>query len=193
MSVFAALLPGLVLGVLFSIPPGAAGVIIVHLSLRGAREQAARALGAFLVAEMLVMGVGLMFFGSLAGIAAFPGTKLLAGAYLMGFAVMAWRAAGTERGFAATSSFAVFKITLLNPAIWIGAISMLTLAGESGGPGLVPRLLFVGGLELGSFAWYLFVILGARHVPDAWRRHIERGAVVVIGATGAWFAGSIFL
>ena len=43
----------------------------------------------------------------------------------------------------------------------------------------------------GSAAWYLSVILGARYVPVHWRRHIERAAVLVIGATGVYCIGSI--
>jgi arginine exporter protein ArgO len=115
----------------------------------------------------------------------------VAGAYLIGFAIMAWRAAENERGFAETSTLAVFRITLFNPAIWIGAVSTLTIARATAGAGLLPSAVFVAGVELGSLAWYLAVIFGATRVPSSWRRHIERAAVIVIGATGAWLVGSI--
>jgi len=35
------------------------------------------------------------------------------------------------------------------------------------------------------------VILGARAVPGAFRRHVQRAAVLVIGATGVWFIASV--
>ena len=193
MSALSVFVPGLAMGLVVSIPPGPAGVIILHRALRDEKQQAVRALAAFLVAELVAVGVTFGFLGSLAGLAALPGMKPAAGLYLLAFAVSAWRAAAAERGFPETSAFAVFRITILNPAIWLGAVSMLTIAGARGGPGFLPRVVFVAGAELGSMAWYLAVIAGARRVPSAYRRYVERAAVLVIGAIGAWFVASIFL
>lgn len=181
---------GLLAGVLFSIPPGPAGVIILNLSLRGAAAQAMQALGAFLAADVLVMVAGLVFLQGVAG-GALSLIKPAAGVFLIGFAVMAWRAVGTERGFAATSPFTVFRITLLNPAIWLGALSVLTVASAGPGGGLLPRVLFVIGLEVGGLAWFLAVIFGARRIPEGWRRGLERAAVLGIGLTGVYFASAL--
>lgn len=181
---------GLWLGVLFSIPPGPAGVIILRLSLRGARAAALRALLAFLAADVLVMLIGVLGVGSIAPWL-LPWLQAGAGLFLLLFAASAWRALGggaTEpagTGLAATSAAAVFRITLLNPAIWIGAASMLALAPVE--RGLAVRLSLVAGLELGSLCWFLAVIAAAPRVPPPWRRRLEQAAVLVIGLSGAGF------
>lgn len=191
---------GLWLGVLFSIPPGPAGVIILRLSLRGARAAALRALLAFLAADVLVMLIGVLGVGSIAPWL-LPWLQAGAGLFLLLFAASAWRALGGGRGpapdatagateppgtgLAATSAAAVFRITLLNPAIWIGAASMLALAPVE--RGLAVRLSLVAGLELGSLCWFLAVIAAAPRVPPPWRRRLEQAAVLVIGLSGAGF------
>lgn len=182
---------GLLLGVPLSIPPGPAGVIILNRALRGATAEALRAMGALLGAELLVMTIGLLSFRGVAALAAQPWMKPAAGLFLIGFAVNAWRTLGTERGFAATSAWAVFRVTLLNPMIWLGAVSVLTIAPGDLAAGLLTKLLFIAGLEAGSLAWFLAVILGARRVPGVWRQRLERAAVLAIGLSGVYFASSL--
>jgi threonine/homoserine/homoserine lactone efflux protein len=192
MHPLSSILLGCGLGFLFSIPPGAAGAIILNLSLREAQKSAAHALAGFLVAELVVMAVALLFYAPLAQLAALTWVKPVAGVYLIAFAILAWRAAGNTRGFTATSALAVFRITLLNPAIWIGALSTLTVARTSAGPGVVPAILFIAGVESGSLIWYVGVILGAHHIPSHRRQQVERAAALIIGATGAWFVLSLW-
>jgi threonine/homoserine/homoserine lactone efflux protein len=191
MSLLSAALSGLLMGVVVSIPPGPAGVIILHRSLHGEKRRAGHAVAAYLAAELSALLVTLAFLERLAWLAALPFMRPLAGAYLVGFAVSAWRAAGADRGFAETSPLGVFRLTILNPAIWIGAVSTLTIARATSGAGLLLRAGFVAAFELGCLAWYLAVILGARAVPGAFRRHVQRAAVLVIGATGVWFIASV--
>lgn len=189
-SLLVALLSGLIAGVPLSIPPGPAGVIILHLSLRGARLRALRALGALLAVELLAMAAGVLFFRGFTALAARPAVRLAAGLYLGGFALLSWRAVGREQGFPSTSAWTVFRITLTNPTIWIGAASMLTFAPGDLEGGLLLKILFVAGLELGSLAWYLSVIYFAGRIPASWRHGIERAALLVIWATGVYFAGT---
>lgn len=180
-------LAGLGLGVVFSMPPGPAGAILLNLSLRGARAEALRALGAFLAGELLAMLVALMVVSEGAIVAALPWMRPAAGLFLMAFAISSWRGVGGERGLAGTSPGAVFQITVLNPATWLSAASVLALAPVDPAGGALPKLLFVAAMEVGTVGWYLLVITGAPRVPAAWRHGIERAALLGIGGTGAWF------
>lgn len=182
----------LVMGTVISVPPGPAGVIILNQSLRRRRLQAARALAALLGAELCALGVVLAFFSRVAAIAAAPWLRPAAGLFLMAFAASAWRSIGSERGYQDTSAPAVFRITILNPAIWMGAVSTITIASTQLGDDLLRRVLFVAGMELGAVVWYGVVILAAERVPLAWQRRLERVAVLVIFAIGLWFAASYF-
>ena len=179
---------GLLSGFLFSIPPGPAGAIILTHSLRGATAQAARCVAAFLVADLLVVLGVLVGLRGTFGAAVVPWMKPAAGLFLLAFAVTAWRAAGRARGLGAASPGVVFRITVLNPAVWVGALSVLTVAstGIAGGAG--GKILFIVGLELGALGWFLGLIFGARRIPAAWHGRIERGAAAVIGLTGLHFA-----
>ena len=186
MNALHVLATSLVMGIVISVPPGPAGVIILNQSLQGERAQAARAMWALLGAELLAMTVSLAFLARMMAIAAWPWLKPAAGLFLIVFAASAWRSIGTPRGFRDISMSAVFRITILNPVIWTGAVSMLTIASTQIAGGLLHQVLFVAGIELGAVAWYLGVIFGARQVPPAWQRWLERAAVLVIFASGAW-------
>jgi arginine exporter protein ArgO len=191
MSALAVVLPGLLLGVVVSIPLGPAGVIILHRSLRDEKAEAARAVAAFLAAELLALAVAVTFLERMTWLAALPWMKCAAGAYLILFAASAWRGVGAERGFSHTTGLGVFRVTVLNPAIWIGAVSTLTVARATGGEGIFARILFVAAVETGCLAWYLAVLLGARKVPAAARHHVERAALLLIAGTGVWLAASV--
>lgn len=67
----------------------------------------------------------------------------------------------------------------------------LRLARARGGDGVTERILFVAAFELGSLAWYVALILSAQRVPGAFRRHVERAAVVAVASVGVWLIASV--
>lgn len=188
MSLLGVALNGFAMGVVYTIPPGPAGLVILHHALHQRRRDAAAAVAAFLAAELSALATVLLFFEPVLRVVRLPSARPLAGLFLVGFAAAAARGLGRERGFVATSPLAVFRVTLLNPVVWIGGVSLLTLAATRFHGGLPATLAFVGGMELGSLTFFLAVIRWAPRVPARFRRGIEWGAVVVLALLGVLFA-----
>lgn len=179
------ILCGAGLGALLSIPPGPAGALILAQALRGATRPALRALGAFLLAEVLVMAAALVLLRGVSGVALPPWLRGAAGVFLLGFALRGfyglWRSADTSAELG--DAGAAFRVTLVNPAVWLGGVSLLTAAPGDGSVGA--RLLFLLGLELGTVLWFLALITAARRVPVRLRAGVEAAALGVIALSGA--------
>ena len=115
------------MGVVLSITPGPAGLVILAHALEGASGRAWRALGALMLAELLAVAVTWCLLPRLSSEHTLHWLNLGAGAFMIGFGAFAWRKVGRGR-ITTASNGTVFRITLLNPAVWLWVSTMLTLA-----------------------------------------------------------------
>lgn len=168
---------GFVYGVLFSVLPGPGGYAVLKPSMGGNRTRAFKQLLGLLAGDLVVLMICALFLHSLSAQAWFTdGLRLGGGIFFVAYAFLQWNKVGHvakegRRGDA-------FQLTIFNPNTWVGMIFILSLAGTQN------LLSFIVFLELGVLAWFVFAILGLRHLKFAhqvWFQRVILSLIVVIG------------
>jgi threonine/homoserine/homoserine lactone efflux protein len=183
---------GLALGAVTGLPLGVVNVAIVEAAARrGARAASGIAVGGA-IADMVHAGLAAGGIGHaiVARPAAAATLHLIAGAVLVGYAVVLWRSRPTDdahreppatfgRGVLAGLGF-----TLPNPAAlgaWIAVAAALVP------PSVAAGLVGAAGVGVGSATWFLLLArLAARGATPSGspRRRLTRGVAIVLAALG---------
>ncbi|HUQ08404.1 MAG TPA: LysE family transporter [Kofleriaceae bacterium] len=184
---------GLALGAVTGLPLGVVNVAIVEAAARrGVRAASGIAVGGAL-ADMVHAGLAAGGIGHaiVARPAAAATLHLVAGAVLVGYAVVLWRnrpTDGVARELPATFSRGVLAglgFTLPNPAA-LGA--WIAVAAALAPPSVAAGLVGAAGVGVGSAAWFLLLARlaadGAAARSGAVRRGLTRGVAIVLAALG---------
>lgn len=181
------------LGLIVSIPLGPSGISILSLAISKQKVKSLWGLSAFILADIIIASLCIVFFENISDITQSPFAKFAAGIFLLIFALKPSKEITTEslpKDFRAFRK--VFQLTFTNPAIWIGMIAVLSLIPSEVSSSLWGKLLFLGGFEIGAASWYLALIFGVKYINQAWQMRIQKIALYAVAAIGLYYvAGSV--
>lgn len=183
MSLLAAILGGLLAGIIVSIPAGPVGYRILHAVNHKDIKQAYQELIALSTADLIILVVCFRLFSKLSTLTTLPVTKAMAGLFLLGFMFRGLLSKG--RMETKPSGFRnSFRLTLFNPALWIGMISMITLAQDwvQG-----HAFLFLICLEAGAALWYISLIYWIPYLSGRSAHILQQTALGSIGVVGLYY------
>ncbi|HYE74899.1 MAG TPA: hypothetical protein VEF04_16280, partial [Blastocatellia bacterium] len=175
-----ALARGFTSGFLFAIPPGPASTALLQASSEKNRwKKALRLCGEVLLSDLLILIAIVLAFQSLSSVLSSPWLKAAGGLFLLVFAI---RQLFFKQPELNKPKMNLFWINLLNPAVWIALLTLVSLGSENG----TIQWTFVLGFEAGVFVYYLFLFALSGQLSLKLQRAMHKGALVLIGIGGLW-------
>ncbi|WP_411968280.1 LysE family translocator [Haloferax sp. YSSS75] len=195
---------GLVLGFAIAAPVGPIGVLCIQRTLsRGRRAGFVSGLGAATADGVygLVAGLGLTAVSSVL-VSFQTGIRVAGGLFLLYLGIQTVTAkpaetAAESAGDGLLSDYAsTFVLTLTNPVTILAFVGIFAGVGVGVSGAYRDALVFVGGVVLGSAAWWLTLSTGvslfrSRVTPDVLRRVNQLAGAILVGFAVVVFASLV--
>jgi len=160
---------GFLAGFIFSIPPGPAAYRVLEST-----SSPMNLLVKVFVADLLVVLSIFLFSQTLSSLIQSSPLKMASGLFLIGFALFSLRQKLRP------SSSSIFRITLMNPAVWLGSFAIFQMFSAW------ISLAFVISLSFGTFSWFLVLSASRTFFTKVWISRLKRFALSIIFLFGTF-------
>jgi threonine/homoserine/homoserine lactone efflux protein len=174
---------GSLVGFLITLPPGPGVTLVLAYALEGKKKTAWKAAAGLIVGEIMIVLFCMSTYSFISTLSENRWVHLIGGAFLLGFALINFSGKKLKAGKKKKSPFiSNFKLTLLNPNIWLALVTLAALAFKDFQTGLTMLV----GIELGAAGWFSFVIMFSNKIPDSRHLLIQRCAMSFIALMGVY-------
>ncbi len=170
------LVTAFVSGILLSIPPGPATTALL-MRARESRKKAFISVCQILLADLIIFSFVIALSQTLTPLLQQPLFRIGAGLFLIYFSL---RFLFTKAKAVTPRTSSAFRLTLLNPAAWLGTVAVIGLSMQSSQVDFEFLLAF----ELGVLVWYVLLIEFIRKLSDNAHQNLLRLVIGCIGLLG---------
>jgi len=174
---------GVLVGFFMALPPGPGITQLLAYAMAGKRKAGWKSAAGIILADLIIILFCLIFYSFISALSENRWVNMVAGAFLIGFAIKNLSGKKMEKGTQSHKPFSFsLKLTLLNPNIWLALVTVAALAFQDVASGLTLMI----GIEIGTLAWFAILIQYANRIPDSRHILIQRYAMVFIALVGVY-------